>query len=183
MLERVVYVSRAVAGTGIEEVFTIIRASHARNGEAGISGGLIFLDGWFAQVLEGPGPALDACLGRIARDARHVMETRDARHLSETRNARRAEPGAGALRSRERGLCRLFPGQALALRGRGALKADLFEDFAYRPGFPVAVFPADVLIEFVVRACRRDRRASRRRGPAPAQGLARGAVRSAAAAY
>ena len=34
-------------------------------------------------------------------------------------------------------------------------KEGLLEAFGYRPGFPVADFPADALLEFVVQACRR----------------------------
>lgn len=171
MLERIVYVSRAAAGVGREEVFEIIRVSHRRNAEAGISGGLVVLDGWFAQVLEGPAAALDACWRGIARDARHTLEARDAL----------AAPGGGGLRSRERGLCRLFGDQALALRTRGLIPARLLEEFDYRPGFPVEAFPADVLVEFVVQACRREpapaRRAQERParlGPAFAAGAAAG---------
>jgi hypothetical protein len=134
MLERVVQVSRATAGLRQEDVYRIIRTAHAANTLAGLSGGLIFLDGWFAHVLEGaPGPGFDACLTRIARDPRHRGLER---------------------RSRERALCRLFPGQAMALRTRACLAEDLLEGFGWRPGFPVEGFPADVLLEFVVRACR-----------------------------
>jgi hypothetical protein len=135
MLERVVQVSRAAAGLRQEDVYRIIRTAHAANTLAGISGGLIFLDGWFAHVLEGtPGPAFDACLTRVACDPRH----RDLER-----------------RSRERALCRLFPGQAMALRTRACLDPGLIEGFGWRPGFPVEGFPADVLVEFVVRACHR----------------------------
>jgi hypothetical protein len=133
MLERVVYVSRSAPGMTLETVFGIIRAAHARNARDGLTGGLIFLDGCFAQLLEGEGAALAAAVARIARDPRH---------------------GALALRARERALCRLFPGQALALRSRACLDAGLLEAFGYRQGFPVDRFPADVLVEFLVRACR-----------------------------
>ena len=141
MLERIVQVSRAAPGLRQEDVLGIIRTAWPSNRLAGLSGGLIFLDGWFAQVLEGvPGPALDACLARIACDPRHRGLER---------------------RSRERALCRLFPDQAMALRSRSCLDPALLEAFAYRPGFPVEDFPADVLVEFIVRACHR----------APATGL------------
>ena len=134
MLERIVYVSRAAAGLRREDVFGIIRTAHPLNTLAGISGGLIFLDGWFAQVLEGGPGALDACLARIARDPRHEGLVR---------------------RSRERVLCRLFPDQAMALRSRACVDPALLGAFGYAPGFPVGIFPADVLVEFVVRACHR----------------------------
>ena len=132
MLERIVYVSRAAPGMTLETVFGISRAAHVANARDGLSGGLIFLDGCFASALEGPGAALGAAFARIGRDARH---------------------GPVALRARERALCRLFPGP-LALRSRACLDFGLLEAFGYRPGFPVERFPADVLLEFLVRACR-----------------------------
>jgi hypothetical protein len=144
LLERILYVSRAAPGVTLEAVFGIIRAAHALNGRDGLSGGLIFLDGCFAQALEGPGAALDAAFARIARDPRH---------------------GPVALRARERALCRLFPGP-LALRSRACLDAGLLDAFGYRPGFPVERFPADVLLEFLVRACR-GRRSPEPSRPAP----------------
>jgi hypothetical protein len=133
MLERIVYVSRAAPGTGLEAVFGIIREAHAANAKAGLTGGLIFLDGGFAQVVEGPRAPLAAAFARIARDRRHE---------------------AVELRARERALCRLFRGQAMALRTRACLDPALLEGFGYSPGFPVERFPADVLVEFAIRACR-----------------------------
>lgn len=138
MLARIVYVSRAAPGVTLETVFGIIRAAHPANARDGLSGGLIFLDGCFAQALEGPAPALDAAFARIGRDSRH---------------------GPVGLRARERALCRLFPGP-LALRSRACLDPGLLDGFGYRPGFPVERFPADVLLEFLVRACRGRRAAA-----------------------
>ncbi len=145
MLERIVYVSRAAAGLGLEALYGIVREAHARNPAAGLTGGLVFVDGAFVQVLEGPPAPLASAFGRIALDPRH---------------------GGLALRAREPALCRLFPGQALALRTRACLDGDLLDAFGYRPGFPVADFPSDVLVEFMVGACRREaapRRARERR--------------------
>jgi hypothetical protein len=133
MLERIVYVSRASPGTGLEAVFAIIREAHAANAKAGLSGGLIFLDGSFAQVIEGPRVPLAATFARIARDRRHE---------------------AVELRISERALCRLFQGQPMALRTRACLDPALLESFGYTLGFPVERFPADALLEFAVRACR-----------------------------
>jgi hypothetical protein len=135
MLERIVYVSRAEPGLGPEALYGIVREAHARNPGAGLTGGLVFLDGRFAQVLEGPAAPLAFAFGRIALDPRH---------------------GAVELRAREPALCRLFPGQALALRTRTCLDEGLLEAFGYRPGFPVADFPSDVLLELLVSACRRE---------------------------
>src|SRR5688500_14581274 len=106
MLERMIYVSLAAPGTGVGEVYGIIREAHARNAAAGISGALIFLHGRFAQVLEGMAPAVRAVWGAILRDPRHAEVV---------------------LRARERALCRLFPGQAMALRTRACLDPGLLE--------------------------------------------------------
>jgi hypothetical protein len=42
-----------VSGTRLSDVFEIGQTSHGRNAESGLSGGLDFGNGWFAQVLEG----------------------------------------------------------------------------------------------------------------------------------
>lgn len=133
MLQRVLYVSRAAPGVDLPQVYDIIRTSHALNPAQGLSGALVFLDGWFAQVIEGPAAPLDAAFTRICADRRHER------------------PG---LRLRCSALGRLFPGQAMALRYRACLADDFLAEFAYRPGFPVADFPADTLIEMMIRACR-----------------------------
>jgi hypothetical protein len=132
-LERALQVSRAAPGLDAAAVHAIIRHAHAGNAPAAVTGALIFVDGWFVQLLEGPSASLDACLARIRRDPRHA---------------------AVALRGRERALARIFAGQPMALRTRACLDAGLLDAFGYRPGFPVAGFPADILLEFVAQACR-----------------------------
>jgi Sensors of blue-light using FAD len=133
MLERIVYVSRAAPGLGLDAVFGIIREAHRANDPDELTGVLVFLDGCFAQVIEGERAPLGACLARIRRDPRHE----------------RFE-----LRAREAVFCRLFRGQAMALRSRACIAQGLLDAFAYRPGFPVERFPSDVLVEFLVGACR-----------------------------
>jgi FAD-dependent sensor of blue light len=132
MLERIVYVSRA-ASPGFAEICGIVRAAHRVNARLEVTGALLCLDGWFAQALEGPGPGLDALWERLARDPRHSRLDR---------------------RIRERGLCRLFA-CPLVLRTAADLDPGLPAAFGYRPGFPVEAFPAAVLLEFLVTACRR----------------------------
>ena len=133
-LERLVYVSRAAPGLDTAGVYAIIRHAHAGNGAAGLTGALVLLDGWFVQVIEGPGATLVARLAGLRRDPRHAgLE----------------------VRQRERVHARVFAGQPMALRTRACLDAGILEAFGYRAGFPVAEFPADVLVEFVVQACRR----------------------------
>lgn len=131
---RLVYVSRAAPGLGLADVYGIIRTAHAGNAPAGLSGALIFLDGWFVQLLEGRSPALEACFARIRRDPRHTQI---------------------GLRLRQQVHRPVLLGQPMALRTRACLDEDLLASFGYRPGFPVDGFPADVLVEFVVQACRR----------------------------
>jgi hypothetical protein len=133
MLERIVYVSRAAPGLVREDVFEIIRSAHHFNAAVGITGGMVDLDGWFVQILEGPPGPLGAVFARIAADPRH--ERLD-------------------LRIRMAALTRLFPGQLMALRQRPHVSEALLGSFGYSRGFPVGVFPADVLCEFVVGACR-----------------------------
>ena len=133
MLERILYVSRASAGTELPDVFAIAREAGLRNAQEGISAGLVFVDGWFVQVLEGPVPALCATYARILRDPRHVEIT---------------------FRAREKALCRLFGDKGLILRTGPTLDPVLLGEFGYGRGFPVETFPADVLIEFMVQACR-----------------------------
>jgi hypothetical protein len=135
-LERLVYVSRAAPCLGTAEVYAIIRCAHAGNGATGVTGALVFLDGWFAQVLEGPAAVLDARFAQIRRDPRHE---------------------ALQIRQRERVHARAFAGQPMALRTRACLDVGVLDTFSYRPGFPVAEFPADILVEFIVQACRRMR--------------------------
>jgi hypothetical protein len=149
LLERIVYVSRAASGVDDRDVYRIIRHAHAQNGAEGLSGALIFLDGWFAQLIEGPPPAVGRAFARIAADRRH---------------------GPPGLRIRTAALARLFPGQAMALRLRGCLPEPLLAAFDYRPGFPVDAFPVDVLTEFMVRACRQHVPAGPSAAP-PAAGL------------
>jgi len=122
LLERLVYVSRAAPGLG--------------NAPGGVTGALVFLDGWFERVLEAPAAGLDTCLARIRTDRRHERLQ---------------------IRQRERVHARIFPGQPMALRTRACLDPAVLEAFGYRAGFPVAEFPADVLLEFVVQACCRMR--------------------------
>ena len=133
-LERLVCVSRAAPGLDVAALHAIVRRAYAGNRPSGLTGALVLVDGWFAQVLEGPGPGLDARLARIRRDPCH---------------------GGLEIRRRERAHARLFAGQPMALRTRACLADGLLEAFDYRPGFPVEAFPADVLVEFVVQACRR----------------------------
>ncbi len=74
-LLRVVYFSRQVGDESPEmmrwEIDAILDASQRNNGRAGVSGVLIFNEGVFGQVLEGPIDAVERTFDRIQMDERH----------------------------------------------------------------------------------------------------------------
>ncbi|HZZ32526.1 MAG TPA: BLUF domain-containing protein [Phenylobacterium sp.] len=84
------------------DVVAITETALSRNATLGITGALISTDEHFAQILEGPPPAVDAVMASIFRDPRHwrvtVLEEGD-----------RSE--------------RLFPTWSLAFAGRSVLAA------------------------------------------------------------
>jgi hypothetical protein len=131
MFERIAYVSRAADGLAAREVYDIIRSAHNRNGASGLTGGLVVLDGWFIQVLEGEPFRVDACFARIAVDPRH----RDV-----------------DVRSRVRVERRMFPGEWMALRQAGDISDDVLRACGYAPGLPTAHFDG-ARVEAFVRAC------------------------------
>ncbi len=75
MLYRVLYCSRnLVAGSTAEtehEIESILAKSRENNARDGITGGLLYSNGCFAQVLEGPLDAVGAAFERIQCDQRH----------------------------------------------------------------------------------------------------------------
>lgn len=74
-LYRIVYCSRNTAETGPEEFWRILAVSRAKNARDGVSGALLFSNGSFAQVLEGPLAALERTFERIQCDPRHAGVT------------------------------------------------------------------------------------------------------------
>jgi hypothetical protein len=53
------------------EIQQILEVSRVNNSRDDVTGALLFNAGWFAQVLEGPKPAIERVFERIQRDARH----------------------------------------------------------------------------------------------------------------
>jgi hypothetical protein len=53
------------------EIASILAASRRNNATVGVTGALMFNSGCFAQVLEGPGAAVEAVFERIQQDERH----------------------------------------------------------------------------------------------------------------
>jgi hypothetical protein len=67
------YVSRSKLepANGDEAVQAIVRIAQARNAVLGITGALVSTGSCFAQVIEGPPPALDQLMASILNDPRH----------------------------------------------------------------------------------------------------------------
>lgn len=132
MILRIAYVSRAAPGITERDAFDIIRVAHNRNRQHDLSGGLVFLDGHFAQVLEGLSYRVVERYERIARDPRHVdLDLRLQAQVPE----------------------RLFEGEWMALRCAQEIDPALLRARAYVPGWPVDRFGGNALVEFVKACC------------------------------
>ena len=133
MFEQLVYVSRAAPGIATRDAYDIIRISHNRNSQFGLTGGLLFIDGHFVQVLEGDGFRLRQRYAVIAADTRHTDVQLRHTHAS-------AAP--------------LFPGEWMALRSEGEISAAVKARFDYLPGLPATHFDGQRIVAFVLACCR-----------------------------
>lgn len=70
-LFQIVYVSAAVAKFTASELLALLAVSRTNNTRDGVSGLLLYHDGNFMQVLEGPEAVVRATYARIERDSRH----------------------------------------------------------------------------------------------------------------
>jgi hypothetical protein len=70
---------RLASGAQEAALADILRVSRANNDAAGVTGALVLYDDWFAQVLEGPEPAVSALYARIRADPRHDTVELDSR--------------------------------------------------------------------------------------------------------
>lgn len=73
MLLKYVYVSVAEEGLGTRALRYLLEASRRRNEAAGITGFLLYTNGLFCQVLEGPPEAVRTTFAHIQADARHAQ--------------------------------------------------------------------------------------------------------------
>lgn len=71
-LLRVIYGSSSPDHLREDELVAILEAARRGNAARGVTGALAYHDRGFIQVLEGPGPEVEALLARIARDPRHT---------------------------------------------------------------------------------------------------------------
>lgn len=89
-LLRIVYLSRNVIVGSLDhmkwEIDAILEQSQFNNARAGVTGALVFNDGVFGQVLEGPMDAVEETFERIQPDPRHcdvtVLELKKVEELS-----------------------------------------------------------------------------------------------------
>ncbi len=88
-LLRLTYASRAAEGLDREDLAAIAREAQARNRGLGITGLLLYVEGDFLQVLEGPGADVERLYEMIEADPRNKWVTR----LSTERILRRAFEG------------------------------------------------------------------------------------------
>ncbi|MBU6260918.1 MAG: BLUF domain-containing protein [Burkholderiales bacterium] len=88
MLVRLLYASRAAAGSDAATQAAILHQSKAQNPALGITGVLCVSEGIYMQVLEGGRAAVNALYGRILRDPRHRdVELLSYEEISERRFA------------------------------------------------------------------------------------------------
>ena len=70
-LVSLVYVSSAIRGFEPDELIEILRKSRVNNERLSITGMLLYKDGNFMQVLEGPGESVDKLMSSVEKDKRH----------------------------------------------------------------------------------------------------------------
>jgi hypothetical protein len=68
---RLIYVSKAKDWLSNDDFSQILADARERNRQFAITGALCYRHGYFAQILEGPEPAIREIYAKIARDERH----------------------------------------------------------------------------------------------------------------
>ncbi|MGB7757747.1 MAG: BLUF domain-containing protein [Salinisphaera sp.] len=128
-LYRLVYFSRNTVPGDPEavraEIETILERSRRNNAAARVTGALMFNDGCFAQVLEGPHDAIQATFERIQCDERHA----DVKVLAFDRRSTRG-----------------FAHWSMAYVGT-ATNADRFADIATASAFDPSVLDGDAIYD------------------------------------
>jgi len=70
-MRRLIYTSTSYKMLSSRDLSAILSSSRRNNTRDGITGLLIYHEGCFLQVLEGPDDKLNACFERVRRDSRH----------------------------------------------------------------------------------------------------------------
>jgi len=130
-LSRLVYYSRNRLSGQVgdsADIDAILAASRKNNAEVKVTGALMFNAGYFAQVLEGPEPAVAATFERIQQDERHG----DVNVLS-----------FGPVASRA------FSNWSMALVGGTAQDAERYQGIGDASGFDPAALSGDRVFEIL----------------------------------
>jgi hypothetical protein len=75
MMKFVIYRSKATEQMGASDVGDILLTSRMNNEKRGVTGALMYRNGFFLQVLEGRDDVVDDLVGRIRKDPRHTAFT------------------------------------------------------------------------------------------------------------
>jgi hypothetical protein len=71
MVFQLIYSSSATQPFWPDDLFALVEKSRSKNSPRGLTGMLLFHEGQFLQLLEGPEPAVRDCFAMIQRDPRH----------------------------------------------------------------------------------------------------------------
>lgn len=81
----IIYISRAVRPLNRQELAGLLTDARDRNRRTGVTGLLLYCEGRFLQLIEGPDEAIDCLFAAIGRDSRHREVTLIAREACERR--------------------------------------------------------------------------------------------------
>jgi hypothetical protein len=71
MTYQIIYSSVSSTPMQLDELEDLLEQAQAHNASDAITGALVYVDGFFLQVLEGRRSSVDALMDRISRDLRH----------------------------------------------------------------------------------------------------------------
>jgi len=71
MVFQLIYSSSATQDFWPDDLFALVEKSRSKNAPRGLTGMLLFHEGQFLQLLEGPEPAVRDCFAMVQRDPRH----------------------------------------------------------------------------------------------------------------
>ena len=72
---QIIYFSKSATPMQMDDLEEILESARESNADAGITGALVYVDGFFLQILEGEARAVEALMARIAKDVRHETVT------------------------------------------------------------------------------------------------------------
>lgn len=72
---QIIYSSASATPMQMDDLEDILESARESNAQAGITGALVYVDGFFLQILEGDAKAVQELMGRIAKDVRHETVT------------------------------------------------------------------------------------------------------------